>query len=168
MRRGELLALRWKDVRLLDGVIDVREALVNGRFTTPKSRASRRLIQLGPQTQKLLSQHWQHTAFQGDDELVFCHPQKGTPLDPSKISRVYLKRALHEAGISKAIRPFHDLRHTALTHDAAAGNPMAYIQHKAGHSQTAITERYIHAEQILFQGAAARAEARLFAKRDHD
>jgi integrase len=38
-------------------------------------------------------------------------------------------------------RPFHDLRHTALTHEAAAGNPQAYIQLKAGHSQGTITER---------------------------
>ena len=166
MRRGELLALRWKDVRLLDGVIDVREALVKGRFTTPKSRASRRLLELGPQTQALLSEHWQHTAFQGEDELVFCHPHKGTPLDPSKLARVYLRPALQEAGIDKPLRPFHDLRHTALTHEAAAGNPMVYVQHKAGHSQGAITERYIHAAQVLFPGAAARGEARLFGARD--
>ncbi len=44
MRRGELLALRWRDVQLLDGRLSVRAALVKGRFTTPKSRASRRLI----------------------------------------------------------------------------------------------------------------------------
>jgi len=33
---------------------------------------------------------------------------------------------------------------------------MAYIQHRAGHSQSAITERYIHAAQVMFPGAAAR------------
>ena len=168
MRRGELLALRWKDVRLLDSAIDVREALVKGRFTTPKSRSSRRLLGLGPKTQELLSAHWQRTNFQGDDELVFCHPNKGTPVDPSRLSRVYLRRALRQAGITKPIRPFHDLRHTALTHEAAAGNPMAYLQHKAGHSQSAITERYIQTAQVLFPGAAARGEARLFQARNPD
>jgi hypothetical protein len=40
---------------------------------------------------------------------------------------------------------------------------MAYVQLKAGHSQSQITERYIHAAQVLFRGAAARGEARLFA-----
>jgi integrase len=110
----------------------------------------------------LLSEHWRQSAFQGDDELVFCHPSKGTPLDPSKLARRYLRPALRRAGIEKPFRPFHDLRHTALTHEAAAGNPMAYVQLKAGHSQGAITERYIHAAQVLFPGAAARAEARLF------
>jgi integrase len=165
MRRGELLALRWRDVQLLEGLLTVREALVKGRFTTPKSRSSRRLLELGPRTRDLLAEHWSETEFAGDDELVFCHPQKGTPLDPSRLARCYLRPALRGAGITKPFRPFHDLRHTALTHEAAAGNPMAYVQLKAGHSQSAITERYIHAAQVLFPGAAARGESRIFAAR---
>ena len=100
--------------------------------------------------------------FQGDDELVFCRPQKGTPLDPPPLPPHYHRPALATAGITKPFRPFHDLRHTALTHDAAAGNPLADIQSRAGHSQTSITEKYIHAAQIQFHGAAERAEARMF------
>jgi hypothetical protein len=34
---------------------------------------------------------------------------------------------------------------------------------QAGHSQSQITERYIHAAQVLFPGAAAKGEARMFA-----
>jgi integrase len=116
MRRGELLALRWRDIRLLDGVAQVREAYVKGRFTTPKSRSSRRLIELGPRTNELLALHWRATPFQGEEELVFCHPDKGTPLDASKLARVYLRPALRRARITKPFRPFHDLRHTAITH----------------------------------------------------
>jgi integrase len=89
--------------------------------------------------------------------------QLGTPLDPSKLAKTYMRPALKHAGISKPFRPFHDLRHTALTHEAAAGNPHAYIQLKAGHAQGTITERYIHAAQVLFPGAAARGEERIFA-----
>ena len=51
---------------------------------------------------------------------------------------------------------------TGLTHEAAAGNPQAYVRLKAGHSQGSITERYIHAAQVLFPGAAARREERMF------
>jgi hypothetical protein len=69
---------------------------------------------------------------------------------------------LKAAGITKPFRPWHDLRHTALTHEAAAGNPHAYVQTKAGHSQSTITDRYIHAAQVLFPGAAEKAEARMF------
>jgi integrase len=161
MRRGELLALRWRDIQLLEGLISVREALVKGRFTTPKSRSSRRLIELGPCTRDLLAERWRQTPFQSDNELVFSHPQKGTPLDPARLAREHLRPALQRAAITKPFRPFHDLRHTALTHEAAAGNPMAYIQLKAGHSQSATTERYIHAAQVLFPGAAALGEQRM-------
>jgi integrase len=48
LRRGELLALRWQDVELLDGRLQVRQAYVRGEFQTPKSRASRRTLELGP------------------------------------------------------------------------------------------------------------------------
>jgi integrase len=76
---------------------------------------------------------------------------------------VHIRPALAAAGIVKPFRPWHDLRHTALAHEAAAGNPQAYVQLKAGHSQGTITERYIHAAQVLFPGAAERGEDRLFA-----
>jgi hypothetical protein len=36
------------------------------------------------------------------------------------------------------------------------------VQLKAGHSQGSITERYIHAAQVLFPGAASRGEERMF------
>jgi len=167
LRRGELLALRWRDVGLLDGLLLVRQAYVRGRFTTPKSRSSRRTIEVGPRTLALLESHWRTSAFQGDDELVFCHPERGTPVDPSKLARAYLRPALERAGVDKPFRPFHDLRHTSLTHEAAAGNPQAYVQLKAGHSQGAITERYIHAAQVLFPGAAAKGEERMFGADAH-
>lgn len=164
LRRGELLALQWGAIHLLDGHLDVHQALVNGRLTTPKSRAGHRRIQLGPHTSQLLAGHYQASRYTTDTDYVFHHPHKGTPLDPARLTRHYLRPALKTAGISKHIRPFHDLRHTALTHDAAAGNPLTYIQLKAGHSQIGITQRYIHAAQVQFAGAAERAEARMFGR----
>jgi integrase len=168
LRRGELLALRWRDVSLLEGLIRVRQAWVRGRFVTPKSRASRRTLEVGPRTLDLLGEQLRASLFQGEDDLVFCHPETGRPLDPSKLSGKYLRPALRTAGIRGSFRPFHDLRHTALTHEAAAGNPQAYVQLKAGHSQGAITERYIHAAQVLFPGAAQRGEDRLFGQLQQD
>jgi integrase len=159
LRHGELLALRWRDVRMLEGLLQVREALVAGKFTTPKSRSSRRTIELGPRTLALLQEHWQASAYQGDDELVFSHPMSGKPLDPSRLSRCFMRPALRHAGIEKPFRPFHDLRHTALTHEAAAGNPQAYVQLKAGHSQGATTERYIHAHRFSSQAPRRAAKS---------
>jgi integrase len=162
LRRGELLGLRWRDVELLERRLTVREAIVRGKVQTPKSRASRRTIELGPRIAAALQEQWQESAYRSDDDLVFGHPELGTPLDPSKLSRLYMRPALARAAIEKPFRTWHDLRHTALTHEAAAGNPAVYVQMKAGHSQGTITERYIHAAQVLFPGAAARGEDRIF------
>lgn len=74
-----------------------------------------------------------------------------------------MRKAIAKAGIERPIRPWHDLRHTALTHDAAAGNPAVYVQARAGHAQATMTARSVHAAQIAFPGAAERAEDRLFA-----
>ena len=131
-------------------------------MTTPKSRASRRTIELGPRTLAVFEEHWQEALYHHEDAFCFCHPALGTPLDPSKLARLYFRPALKRAGIDKPFRPWQDLRHTSLTHEAAAGNPQAYVQLKAGHSQGTIKERYIHAAQVLFPGAAAKGEERMF------
>jgi integrase len=162
MRRGELLALRWRDVELLERRLHVRESYVRGEFVSPKSRASRRTLTIGPRTAAVLDEQFKASRYRTDDSLVFCHPILGTPLDPSKLSRDFMRPALAKAKITKPFRPWHDLRHTALTHEAAAGNPAVYVQLKAGHSQGSITERYIHAAQVMFPGAAERGEDRLF------
>lgn len=166
LRRGELLGLRWRSVKMLEGLLTVEQAFVRGEFTTPKSRASRRTLELGPRALAVLQEQFADTLYRGEEDLVFGHPQLGTPLDPSKLSRGYMRAALKRAAITKPFRPWHDLRHTALTHEAAAGNPQAYVQMRAGHSQGAITERYIHAAQVLFPGAAERGESRTFAALD--
>jgi integrase len=165
LRRGELIGLRWSAVNLLEAKINVRETFVRGRFTTPKSRASRRVVELGPRTLAVIEEQWQRTSYRADDDLVFGHPTKGTPLETGKLAKRYLKPALARAGIEKPFRPFHDLRHTSLTHAAAAGNPQIYVQARAGHSQGSITERYMHAAQVLFPGAAAKSEERMFGMR---
>jgi integrase len=161
LRRGEILALRWGDVEMLERRLHVRRSLVRGEIGEPKSKAGRRTITYGPRTADVLDEQFRTSLHRSPDSLVFCHPQLGTPLDPSKVSG-YMRKAIAKAGIARSIRPWHDLRHTALTHDAAAGNPAVYVQARAGHAQATMTERYIHAAQVAFPGAAERSEERLF------
>ena len=92
---------------------------------------------------------------------MFCHQALGTPLDPSRLTG-YARKAIKEAGITKAFRPWHGLRHTALTETAAAGVPPMFVQAKAGHAQGSTTERYLHAARTSYPDAAELAEARLF------
>jgi integrase len=48
MRRGELLGLKWEDVDLEGSRIHVRRSLWRGKLITPKSRRSRRAIDMAP------------------------------------------------------------------------------------------------------------------------
>jgi integrase len=70
------------------------------------------------------------TTSQADDDLVFCHPERGTVLDHSDLVRRF-KRAIKAAGV-RPIR-FHDLRHSFATTMAAAGVPMRTLQEWLGH-----------------------------------
>jgi integrase len=98
LQRGELLALRWRDVALLEGTLTVRAAVVRGEFPNPKSRKSLRAFQLGTVTLAALNEQWQETAYKTDDDVVFCHRELGTPLDPSKLIKRFLRPAIVTAG----------------------------------------------------------------------
>ena len=86
-----------------------------------------------------LDRHFQRSAYRGDDDLVFPHPQLGTVLDHSALVRRF-KRALRAAGV-REVR-FHDLRHTYGTQMAAAGVPLRTLQEWLGHRDFKTTLRY--------------------------
>lgn len=162
LRRGELLALRWCDLSLTDRSLEVTRAWVRNEMTSPKSRASRRTVHYGLKTAAVLEEQFRVTAYKADDALVFGHPDLGTPLDPSKITDRYVKPALKQAGITKPLQPWHGLRHTALTAFATTEKATpSLVQARAGHAQFSITERYIHAAEVVIDGLADAAEERL-------
>ena len=130
LRQGEVLALRWRDVDWTAGVVRVRRSYTRGEFGTPKSRRSSRAVPMADRLAGELDRHYQRSAYQADDDLVFCHPQTGHVLDPSKLLRRF-KAALGKAGV-REVR-FHDLRHTFGTHCAGAGVPLRTLQEWLGH-----------------------------------
>jgi integrase len=69
--------------------------------------------------------------------------------------------ALKAAGIHDRVRPFHDLRHTAITNRAVAGLSPIVLMYEAGHSSMAITQRYIDFAGVTFADEAAQAERRM-------
>ena len=42
----------------------------------------------------VLGDVFEASRYRSDESLVFAHPQLGTPLDPSKLSREYMRPAL--------------------------------------------------------------------------
>jgi integrase len=164
LRRGELLGLRWRDVDLADPagpILRVRSTWVRGAEDTPKSEAGERTISLGPDTADEFFLHRDRSSFKGDDERVFCHPEKGTPLDHKRYA-VTLKAALAKAKVERAMRPFHDGRHSSITNSAAAGLSPAALMARAGHSDFKTTQVYIDLAGETFRAEAELLEQRLF------
>ena len=109
----------------------------------------------------VLEEQYLASHYRADESIVFSHPALGTPLDPSKLTK-YARRALTKASVPAGFRPWHGMRHTALTETAAAGVPGMFVQAKAGHAHGSTTERYLHAHKTSYPDAAELAEARLF------
>jgi integrase len=139
LRQGELLGLRWRDIDWTASRVRVRRAWVRGQMGTPKSRRSSRSVPLASTVARELELHFQRSAYQHDDDLVFAHPDTGAPLDRSKLLKRF-KAAAREAGL-REIR-FHDLRHTFGTRMAAAGTPMRTLQEWMGHRDIKTTQVY--------------------------
>jgi integrase len=164
MRQGEILGLKWADVDLNSGQLNVRSALqrVEKKLiqVEPKSRKSRRAIQLPGVCVSALVRHqakqhdeqtWAGTRWQ-DTGYVFT-TRVGTPIDARGLLRDYYRvtRPKPEKDCEEppklAFPPirFHDLRHSAATLLLAQGVSPRYISDLLGHSQVSFTlQTYAH------------------------
>jgi integrase len=168
MRRGEVLGLRWRDVDLQRGVLQVVQQRVRGAdaltYGPPKTSRGRRRIDLDPATVSALREHRRRQledrlAFGPgyiDADLVFARAD-GSPLDPDVVSRSF-ERLARRVGLTP-IR-FHDLRHTHATLALAAGIHPKVVQERLGHSSVSITlDLYSHAVPAMQADAASRIAA---------
>jgi integrase len=152
LRIGEALGLKWCDIDLNAGRLQVRRALQRQRglglvFVEPKSYRSRRMVCLCRLAVEALSELRQHS----DGELVFLNRQ-GLPQDSSSVTGA-LKVALDRAGLPQ-IR-VHDLRHTTATVLLEAGAHPKLVQDLLGHSTVALTlNTYSHVTAGLSDQAA--------------
>ncbi|MFJ9843367.1 tyrosine-type recombinase/integrase [Kitasatospora sp. NPDC101155] len=144
MRRGEILALHWSDVHLMDRQLYVcwtLTAVNNGKIHLgePKTEASRAWISLSPRVMAALQRQaaLQMAAHpEGRLEgLVFARPD-GEPLRPQWVLDQLRKRTA-ELDLPKI--GLHDLRRTAANIMIAAGIPLAVVSKTLRHSNLAIT-----------------------------
>jgi integrase len=165
MRLGELLGLRWRDVDLEAGMLQVRHTLVRGTghpvLAKPKSPRSRRRLALTAATQDALRHHRRQQAAErlrlgpvwDDHDLVFPNAI-GKPMDAGNLQQRSFVPLLRKAGLPR-IR-FHDLRHTAATLLLVQGVHVKVVSEMLGHSSIAITlDTYSHVLPDMQQDAAA-------------
>lgn len=143
LRQSELLGLRWRDVDWAAQRIRVRNTFVRGEHSTAgkSDLSTRRSVPMADRLAGELDRWSQRTVYSGEGDLVFAHPQTGSPLDRSKATKRF-KAACRDAGV-REVR-FHDLRHTFATRLAASGQPLRTIQEFLGHADSKTTQIYAH------------------------
>ena len=110
LRRGELFALRWKDIDEQARVLTVREAVYDGTFGTPKTEAGSRQIPLSETALRLV--HGMEGPGRQDtepDALVFAHAAGHADLAEQRAAAVDLPgvRAAGTAARDVAHVPAH-------------------------------------------------------------
>lgn len=138
LRRGEALALTWRDVDFDREVIRVRANWSHGQLVTTKGGRVRS-VPLVPQLAAPLREQHKRARFPGPDYPVFCD-QIGDRIDGSALRRRFLA-ARDRAGL----RPLrlHDLRHTFASLAIDMASPVE-VQAWAGHRDARTTARYTH------------------------
>lgn len=162
MRRGEILGVRWKDVDLEKGMLNVRQTLSkDGRQFLPgaKTSAGIRSIKLSNDTMVLLKKQKTVVAKEKlsygpeyeDNDLIIC-TSKGTPINPENLKRTF-QRLIKEANVP-SIR-LHDLRHTHATMLLASGVNAKVISERLGHTNIKTTlDIYSHVLPSMQEEAA--------------
>jgi integrase len=153
MRRGELLGLRWADVDLENGFVQIRQALgeAEGKlyFKAPKTQKSRRSIPIPLKVVHILAGHKKHQekhrelfgSAYNDHDLVFACPD-GSPWRPGNFTRAF-KEIAQSVGLDWASP--HKLRHTHASYLLQTGVHPKVASERLGHSGVSITmDLYTH------------------------
>jgi integrase len=138
LRRGELVALRWRDVSFAGQYLRVTASYTERELSTPKS-GKVRSVPLAPEVAQALARLSQRGQWTSEDDLVFPGFGGGY-LDASALYRRY-KLALQRAGL-RDLR-FHDLRHTFGTR-AISKASILQVKEWMGHADVQTTMQYLH------------------------
>lgn len=172
MRRGEALALRWRDLDLTNARLAVRrsvgvvkkkgegERVVEG----PTKSARPRVIDLDEQT-VLFLKAWRRERGAAslqlvhEDSLIFGDLEGGF-LHPERFSRTFVEKQEQcrrsGTGVDLPAIHLHDLRHTHATLLLQAGVPVKVVSERLGHANVTITLNiYAHVMPGMQAQAAA-------------
>jgi integrase len=169
LRRGEVLALRWRNVELGDNlrqisIVESAEQTKEGvRFKEPKSGRTR-TVSLST---TVIAELKAHRARQAEEQLrIGLRPDgdsfvvaqvDGSPIQPRSLTHEWVRL------ISKSALPrirFHDLRHTHASQMLSAGVHPKVASERLGHSTIGITlDLYSHVMPGMQADAAEQVDA---------
>jgi integrase len=171
LRQGELLGLKWYDVDLDQGRLQVRRILSAAKsgptFTTPKNDKGHS-VRLTPQAvQEALRDHRKRQieerlkyAGRWQDTDVDFTSTVGTPLNRHNVFRRSFKPLLQLAGVPDI--PFHALRHSFATLMLSGREHPKVVQEMLGHSRINTTlDFYSHVLPDMQREAVDRLDVML-------
>jgi integrase len=167
MRRGEILALRWKNIDLDRGVVRVVESLEQTkaalRFKTPKTEKPRAVTLpsfVVEELRRLKRQQAEELLALGvrqSGETLACGRHDGEPMPPRSLTHEFAKVAGRVKGVPRV--RFHDLRHSHATQLLTAGVHPKVAQERLGHSTITTTlDLYSHVTETMQVDAAAKLD----------
>jgi integrase len=148
MRIGEMFGLKWSDVDLEAGTLQVRRTVAaDGAVNPPKTSRGRRTIRLSKLAIRTLKQH-PRTA-----EWVFASAA-GTSIGICNFHKNSWRPLLKRAGLPHT--RVHNLRHTAATLMLARGVQVKVVSEMLGHADVSTTlSIYAHVLPDMQGGAAS-------------
>lgn len=158
LRRGEIAALRWRNVDLVAGqlaLVESAEQTKAGiRYKEPKSGRARTVALAASVTAELRARGLRQT-----DDMFVVAQADGRPMQPRSLTHEWT-RLLKGCDLPR-IR-FHDLRHAHATHLLSSGVHPKIASERLGHSNVGITlDRYSHVLPGMQTDAAALVDAAL-------
>jgi len=140
LRIGECLALRYEDVDLAKGTLNIRRTLWCGKSYPTKTPSSRRTLKLPAIALDALTRHIADNNITGG--YLFTS-RTGNPVDAPSLWRRF-KPILERAGLPESLS-YHKLRHGAASLLLSQNVPIPVVSNYLGHSNPAITMRvYAH------------------------
>ncbi|HKR83926.1 MAG TPA: tyrosine-type recombinase/integrase [Terriglobales bacterium] len=167
MRRGETLALRWKNVDLERGTLRVVESLEQTksgiRFKAPKTDRVR-VITLPGFATEALRRHKREQAeellmlgIRQSGENLVCGRADGLPLQPQTLTHNFIRLVGRLRDLPRV--RFHDLRHSHATQLLLDGVHPKIAQERLGHASITTTlDLYSHVTDTMQNDAAARLD----------
>jgi integrase/recombinase XerC len=128
LRLGELCALRWHDLDLVDGLVTV---LGKG--------SKQRRVPVGSHARHAL-QAWRDGQQPANDAPVF--PGRNGPISPRAV-QLRLRLLAQRQGLFKHVHP-HLLRHSFASHVLESSGDLRGVQELLGHADIATTQIYTH------------------------
>jgi integrase len=168
MRRGEVFALRWKNVDLERGSLRVMESLEQTkagiRFKAPKTDRTRAITLPAfsvDELRRLKRQQAEELLMLGirqSGETLVCARADGLPLQPQSLTHQFTRLTSRVKDLPRV--RFHDLRHSHATQPLLAGVHPKIAQERLGHATITTTlDLYSHVTETMQSDAAERLDA---------